>query len=179
MDFKPPEVDNQSRGNNSVYPFSKESPMSQFKDEAESLIKYPQTFQISQEVLINLVRDAENRKFCEEVDKLEYLGGYFFFFLLFFNVFFNFFFLGEAFLEKGLNSNFSSGISTNPEEMLQREEEYGHNRKEPRIPDSNFLKKQHNILIILLFRFFNAFMECITRFHVKNFAFLLCFGHNS
>lgn len=80
MDFKSPEIDSHTRGNNSAFPLSKESPMSQFKDEAESLIKYPQTFQISQEVLINIVKDAENRKFSEEVDKLENLGGFFFFF---------------------------------------------------------------------------------------------------
>ena len=44
---------------------------------------------------------------------------------------------GDSFLEKGLTTSLSHGFSTSPEEMLQREEEYGHNRKEDRVPESN------------------------------------------
>lgn len=78
------EMEQQSLAKNTVFPISgdedKPNPASPNKEEAETLIRYPHIFQVSQEVLVNIVKDAEKRKFCEEVDKMESLGGYFLFF---------------------------------------------------------------------------------------------------
>lgn len=64
---------------NSVYPFSpgddKASGLVPNKEEIEGLVKHPETFQISQDLLVNIVKEAEKRKFAQEIDKLESLGG--------------------------------------------------------------------------------------------------------
>ena len=62
---------------NSIYPINDDDKPIGLKDESDGLIKYPQTFQISQDLLVSIVKEAEKRKFTEEVDKLEYLGGSF------------------------------------------------------------------------------------------------------
>lgn len=55
------------------------------------------------------------------------------------NEFFLKLFSGDSFLEKGMCTSFSSGFSTIPEELLRREEEYGHNRREEREPESSII----------------------------------------
>jgi hypothetical protein len=63
---------------NSVYPISPnedKNVVSPNKEEIEGLIKFPETFQISQDLLINIIKETEKRKFSEEIDKLESLGG--------------------------------------------------------------------------------------------------------
>lgn len=72
------ELDSNTKAN-SIYPLSaneeKSSIVPPNKEEFEGLIKYPETFNISQDLLVNIVKEAEKRKFCEEIDKLESMGG--------------------------------------------------------------------------------------------------------
>lgn len=88
------------------------------KEEAECLILHPEIFQISQDTLVNFVKESEKRKFSEEIDKIEQIGG-------------------DQMIERGLATSFSKGISENEEEIHIREAEYGTNRREDRVPESN------------------------------------------
>lgn len=76
------EID-QSMRPNSIFPLpqdeDKPMPLSPMKDEKEGLIKYPEIFQVSYDILLNVVETAQSRKFTEEIDKLEILGGLFFY----------------------------------------------------------------------------------------------------
>ena len=74
MSEKHVELESNSRPN-SVYPINDDD-KPPIKDENEGLIKYPQIFQVSQDVLVGIVKEAEKRKFSEEIDRLETLGGF-------------------------------------------------------------------------------------------------------
>lgn len=69
------------------------------------------------------MKENEKRKFAEEVDKLELLGG------------------GEG-LERCLKTDFAKGIGTEEEERRMREEEYGNNKREVRVPESKLAARQ-------------------------------------
>lgn len=74
---------------NTVFPISGEEDkgrgdLSPLKEETEGLIiKFPEVFQISREQLVGIVMDTQQRKFCEEVDKIEALGGNYYFYSVF------------------------------------------------------------------------------------------------
>ena len=99
-------------------------------------------FQISQRTLIDIIKESQKRKFCEEVDKLEQIGG---FSLLLFHessLKYSFFlyYLGDAFIISAVGSDLHRGIPSNPSDLLAREGEYGHNRKQQHEQESyNFL----------------------------------------
>ena len=90
------------------------------------MILHPEIFHISSDTLVNFIKETEKRKFSEEIDVIEQIGG-------------------DKFIEQALATNFIRGISENEEEIQKRSAEFGTNKREDKIPDC---KEKYNLIKI-------------------------------
>lgn len=77
LKVKPSDAETPAILSNRVYPDEEKSPQvySGNEDEIHDLIHHPSIFKLSQDALVSIIKETEKRKFTEEIDRLEILGG--------------------------------------------------------------------------------------------------------